>query len=109
MQALPIKERSQQITTKDNRTYQLSVVDLAPTVQEFCTPAPGGKETCLVTSYLFKMLWLPTVILFCLAIAGGWITKYLISLNKKWKIKITFESDNTREQQTCSGLFHARW
>lgn len=101
LQALPIKERSQQITTKDNRTYQLSVVDLAPTVQEFCTPAPGGKETCLVTPYLFKMLWLPSLIMFCLAIAGGWTTKYLIGLNKKWKIKITFESDNSREQQTC--------
>jgi hypothetical protein len=101
LQALPIKERNQQITTNDNRTYQLSVVDIPPTVQEFCTPAPGGKETCLVTPYLFKMLWLPTLILLCLAIAGGWTTKYLISLNKKWKVKIIFESDDMREEQTC--------
>jgi hypothetical protein len=81
LQALPLVERSQKITTNDNRTYELSVVDIAPTVQEFCTPAPGGKETCLVTPYLWKLLWLPSVILACLIIAGGFWGKYLISLN----------------------------
>ncbi|VEP17029.1 conserved hypothetical protein [Hyella patelloides LEGE 07179] len=110
LQTLPLKKRSRQwrgalrsqtITTKDNSTYQLSVVDIAPTIQEFCTPAPGGKETCLVMPYLFKMLWLPSTTLGCLIIAVGFWVKYLISLNKKWKIKITFESDDTREQQTC--------
>ena len=89
------------ITTDDNRTYQLSVVDLAPTVQEFCTPAPGGKETCLVTPYIAKLLLFPILITFILLGIGGFWARYLISLNKKWKLKITFESDDTREQQTC--------
>lgn len=101
LDTLPIKQRSRTITTNDNRSYQLSVVDIAPTVQEFCTPAPGGKETCLVTPYIFKMLWLPSLIITCLIIAGSWGVKYWISLNKKWKIKITFESDDTKEEQTC--------
>lgn len=101
LEALPIKERSKTITTDDNRTYQLSVVDIFPTVQEFCTPAPGGKETCLITPYILKMLWLPTVILVCLIVVTGFWSKYLISINKKWKIKINFESDDTREPLTC--------
>ena len=101
LQALPIKERSKTITTDDNRTYQLSVVDLAPTVQEFCTPAPGGKETCLVTPYVGKLLLFPTLIgIILLGIGGFWI-KYLISLNKRWKIKIAFESDEDKEAQVC--------
>ncbi|BAU63456.1 hypothetical protein STA3757_08200 [Stanieria sp. NIES-3757] len=77
------------------------MVDLAPTVQEFCTPAPGGKETCLVTPYLAKLLWFPTIMGIILLVAGGWWTRYLITLNKKWKIKINFESDDTKEPQTC--------
>ena len=101
LEALPIIERSKTITTDDNRTYQLSVVDIAPTVQEFCTPAPGGKETCLVTPYALKLLLLPILIgIILLGISGFWL-EYLISLNKKWKLKITFESDNSKEQQTC--------
>lgn len=101
LQALPIKERSQIITTDDNRTYQLSVVDIAPTVQEFCTPAPGGKETCLVTPYVLKLLLFPTLLGIIVLGIGGFWGRYLISLNKKWKVKITFESDEEKETQTC--------
>ena len=101
LQALPITERSKTITTDDNRTYQLSVVDLAPTVQEFCTPAPGGKETCLVTPYIVKLLLFPTLIGIILLGIGGFWAKYLISLNKRWKIKIAFESDEDKEAQVC--------
>ena len=101
LQALPIKERSQTITTDDNRTYKLSVVDLAPTVQEFCTPAPGGKETCLVTPYVGKLLLFPTLIGIILLGIGGLGARYLISLNKKWKLKIRFESDEDKEAQVC--------
>lgn len=32
-------------------SYNLTVVDIAPTVQESCTPAPGGESICLVNSY----------------------------------------------------------
>lgn len=99
LEALPIKERSKTITTNDNRTYKLSVVDIAPTVQEFCTPAPGGKETCLVTPYVAKLLLLPASITLCLIIAGLFWGKYLISLNKRWKLKISFESDDDKEEQ----------
>jgi hypothetical protein len=101
LKALPIKERSQTITTDDNHTYQLSVVDLAPTVQEFCTPTPGGKETCLVTPYLAKLLLFPTLITISLIVAGCFWGKYLISVNKRWRLKISFESDEDKEEQVC--------
>lgn len=96
LEALPLQARSRAI---DN--YQLTVVDIAPTVQEFCTPAPGGKETCLVTPYLIQKLWLPGLI-FCLgliaiAITGVFGIKYLLSLKKIWKLKIT-SSGNDEEQ-----------
>ncbi|MDT9341735.1 VWA domain-containing protein [Trichodesmium erythraeum 21-75] len=60
--ALPLEERKLLIRTENGEEYQLAVVDIAPTVQEFCTPAPGGRETCLVNSYLGKLLWLPGLI-----------------------------------------------
>ncbi|HEY9771107.1 MAG TPA: hypothetical protein V6C71_21875 [Coleofasciculaceae cyanobacterium] len=101
LEALPIKERSQTITTDNNRSYQLSVVDLAPTVQEFCTPTPGGKETCLVTPYLAKLLLFPTLITISLLVAGCFWGKYLISVNKRWRLKISFESDRDKEEQVC--------
>ncbi|MBR8826819.1 MAG: VWA domain-containing protein [Gomphosphaeria aponina SAG 52.96 = DSM 107014] len=103
LEVLPLQQkRSQPITTNNNQTYQLTIVDIPPTVQEFCTPAPGGKETCLVTPYLFHQLWLPTSIIFlvilCLLGAGGFGLKYLMSINKKWRLKISFEDD--REEQS---------
>ena len=101
LEALPIKKRSQTITTDDNRTYELSIVDIPPTVQEFCTPAPGGKETCLVTPYVLKLLALPTFIIIILLGTVGLVTKQFISLKKKWKVKISFPSDDDLEPQTC--------
>ena len=101
LEALPIKKRTQTIITDDNRTYQLSVVDIAPTVQEFCTPAPGGKETCLVTPYVGKLLLFPTLIGIILLGMGIFGARYLISLNKRWKIKVKFESDEDKEEQVC--------
>ena len=101
LEALPLTKRSRQIDGNDSKSYQLTVVDVNPTVQEFCTPAPGGKETCLVTAYIFKMLWLPTTILIVFLVATGIGSKYLISLKKKWRVKVSYESDDIREQQTC--------
>ena len=101
LNTLPIQQRSQTITTDNNRTYKLSVTDIAPTVQEFCTPAPGGKETCLVTPYIGKLLLFPILIGIIVLGIGGFWAGYVISLNKRWKIKITFESDDDREPQTC--------
>jgi hypothetical protein len=50
IKSLPLQERSLTIVTQSSKDYQLSVVDINPTIQEFCTPAPGGQETCLVNS-----------------------------------------------------------
>lgn len=101
LEALPLTKRSRQIEGNDSKSYQLTVVDVKPTVQEFCTPAPGGKETCLVNTYLLKKLWLPTTILVAFLVAAGIGSRYLISLKRKWRIKVSYESDDTREQQTC--------
>lgn len=104
LNAIPLQKRSQTITTNNNKRYELTIVDIPPTVQEFCTPAPGGQETCLVNAYLFKQLWLPTLIV-GLVILGGiiggvlWL-KHFSSLRKTWKLKVSYESDN-REEQTC--------
>lgn len=98
LDALPLKLRSQKI---DN--YNLSVVDLAPTVQEFCTPAPGGQETCLVNGYLVQQLWLPTSIMavgLCTTLTGGiWAYQHWRSLQQAWKLTIYGEDDS--EPQIC--------
>ena len=101
LQALPIQKREKTITTEENSTYQLSIVDIKPTVQEFCTPVPGGKETCLVNPYLVKRLSLPILIALVLLTLGGFWTRYLLSLRQKWKVKVTFESDDNQDPQTC--------
>jgi hypothetical protein len=78
-------------------TITLSVVDISPTVQEFCTPAPGGRETCLVNGYLFQQLWLPGLLfsIGCLGCAGGgiWLFRYWRSLHQSWKLTIADEDD----------------
>lgn len=101
LEALPLKLRSRQIEGNNNTSYQLSVVDIPPTVQDFCTPAPGGKETCLVTPYLIRLLWLPSSIVILGLIASAVWLKYLISINTKWKLKINFDSDDRQEEQIC--------
>lgn len=92
---LPITSKS-----RDFDNYQLTVVDIKPTVQEFCTPAPGGKETCLVNSYIASQLWLPTTILsvIILSLLGGGIfaIKYYLSLKKTWKLEIELPNDEDR-------------
>jgi hypothetical protein len=98
LNALPLQLRSQKIGN-----YNLSVVDIAPTVQEFCTPAPGGQETCLINGYLFQQLWLPVLlssvgILTTLA-AAIWSFRHWRSLQQAWKLTITDESDS--EAQIC--------
>jgi hypothetical protein len=98
LNALPLQTRSQKIGN-----YNLSVVDIAPTVQEFCTPAPGGQETCLINGYLLQQLWLPILlsslgILTTLAV-GIWAIRHWRSLQQTWKLIITDESDS--EAQIC--------
>ena len=90
LKALPIQMRSQKIGN-----YNLSVADLAPTVQEFCTPAPGGRETCLVNGYLIQQLWLPGLVLSLgfLGFTGGgfWLFNYWRSLQQAWKLTVSDE------------------
>lgn len=92
---LPISSNS-----RDFDNYQLTVVDIEPVVQEFCTPAPGGKETCLVNSYIANQLWLPTTILsvIILSLLGGGIfaIKYYLSLQKTWKLDIELSNNEDK-------------
>lgn len=80
--------------------YDLSVIDLPATVQEFCTPSPGGKETCFVNAYLQNQLWLPTTILsvIILSLLGGGIfaIKYYLSLQQTWKLEIEYPNDEDK-------------
>ncbi|MFM6181879.1 MAG: VWA domain-containing protein [Dolichospermum sp.] len=101
IETLPLKERSLTIVTQSSKDYQLSVVDINPTIQEFCTPAPGGQETCLVNSYLLKQLWVPGLILLLLIAAGVWSSCKFARLQKKWKLRITFKDNTEDEQKLC--------
>ncbi|MBE9200542.1 MULTISPECIES: VWA domain-containing protein [unclassified Nodularia (in: cyanobacteria)] len=96
---LPIDKRSLSITTPENKPYTLTVVDIAATVQECCTPAPGNQETCLVNLYLRQQLWLPslTLLLILASLLGG-IFK-LSRLRQKWQLHIYVEE---HEEQICT-------
>jgi hypothetical protein len=99
IEALPLKKRSQTITTNDNKSYELSIVDIEPTVQEFCTPAPGGKQICSVNSYLFNQLWLP-ILLLGLGITGvGFLFRYWLSLQRPWKLSIEYVKDDDQDKE----------
>lgn len=103
MKALPLQLREQSI---DN--YRLSVVDIAPTVQEFCTPAPGGRATCLVDAYIFKQLWLPglVTILISAAIVGlaTWGILYWLSINRVWRLWIELDHDPDPQKKLMPNL-----
>ena len=101
IETLPLKQRSLTIVTQSSKDYQLSVVDINPTIQEFCTPAPGGQETCLVNSYLLKQLWFPSLILLLLIAASVWSLCKFARVQKKWKLRITFEDNTEDEEKLC--------
>ncbi len=94
---LKIAENTQQLKGEN---YDLSVIDLPATVQEFCTPSPGGKETCFVNPYLLNQLWLPTTILslIILGLLGGGIftIKHYLSLKKTWRLEIELPYDEDK-------------
>lgn len=99
--ALPLNKRSKPIKTEDNKNYNLSVVDIAPTVQEFCTPAPGGEQTCLVTPYLIRQLWFPGLILL-LVLTG--LVFGIIKFNRllhRWELVVDFKAIGDSEDQVC--------
>lgn len=85
--------------------YNLTVVDIAPTVQESCTPAPGNKSICLVNPYLVRQLWLPGLLLatVLVIILGGFL-RFLLwqrSTQKKWKLKVIFDSQPAQDEKIC--------
>ncbi|MDF5717828.1 MAG: VWA domain-containing protein, partial [Rhizonema sp. NSF051] len=102
IQALPIQKRSLSIVTKDNKQYKLTVVDIAPTVQEFCTPVPGGQETCSVNPYLIRQLWLTGLISLLVLLAIIWLVIKLYRVQKKWYLTVSFETQTNPEDQKCS-------
>jgi hypothetical protein len=108
LQALPLRQKSLTIPGSGQRDYQLAVVDVLPTVQEFCTPAPGGQETCLVDPYLFKQLWPLGAGLIVVAIALSLAAAKLLKLRKKWQIVVDFESTEQDEEQICYLPNHQR-
>lgn len=89
------------INSRDFDNYQLSVADIKPTVQEFCTPVPGGKETCLVNNYITSQLWLPTTILsfIIISLLGGGIFwwRYINSISKPLKLSIKINNNDDTE------------
>ena len=99
--ALPLEDRKLLIKTEDDGQYQLAVVDIAPTVQEFCTPVPGGEETCLVSPYLGKLLWLPALMSLLVLIAFIGAVKKWMSLQKKWQLIVDFTATQIEEDQIC--------
>ncbi|MEA5617510.1 vWA domain-containing protein [Cronbergia sp. UHCC 0137] len=101
IKALPLKERSLTIKNQNNKDYKLSVVDINPTVQEICTPAPGGRETCLVNPYLLKQLSLPSLILLFILTAGICGIFKISRIQKKWEVRIKLEIDGDDEEQIC--------
>ena len=101
IKALPMQPRQLAIRTNDNKEYNLTVVDIPPTVQELCTPAPGGKETCLVTPYLIKQLWLPSLISAIVFIALVMAGIKFYRLQKKWELVVDFTATEKEEDQKC--------
>lgn len=76
---------------KPINNYALTVVDIKPTVQEFCTPIPGEQRDCIVTPYLINHLSLPVILLVIVLGIGAtgitWLIRYLLSLQKVWRVK----------------------
>ena len=99
LEVLPLDARSRDIPTENNEQYQLTIVDIKPTVQEFCTPAPSGKETCLVNRYLLQQLWLPTTGIILLIISAIVALGIWYNWQKPWQITIEIEGEDEEENQ----------
>lgn len=88
MNALPMEKRQIELGN-----YQLTVVDIPPIVQEFCSPQPGGGEICLVDEYISNQLgifyWGGAIggIVVLSAVSFGLF--YLFRCNKKWSVQMS--------------------
>lgn len=103
---LPMKKRELSIQNEQAKNYKLAVVDVKPTVQEFCTIAPNNKELCKVNSYLFGQLWLPASILAIGLACTPFFLGYLINLRKKWRIIVT--SEFNEDEKECRPLLSGK-
>jgi hypothetical protein len=101
LNALPLQKR-ELIIKNNNKDYKIAIVDLQPTVQEFCTIAPSGGNICKVNAYLFSQLWLPLVLLLLgLALLPFPVWNWL-KLRQKWRFLVT--SKLYEEAKECRPL-----
>jgi ribonuclease HI len=102
LKALPLQKRELSIKNNQSKDYKIAVVDIDPTVQEFCTIAPSSKEICKVNSYLFGQLWLPASFVSLGLAFSPFLIWYLINLRKKWRFIVT--SDLNEDEKECRPL-----
>lgn len=101
LNALPLQKR-ELIIKNNNKNYKIAIVDLPPTVQEFCTIAPSGGNICKVNAYLFNQLWLPFILLvIALALLPFPLWNWL-KLRQKWRFLVT--SELYEEAKECRPL-----
>ncbi|MDR7897167.1 MULTISPECIES: hypothetical protein [unclassified Thermosynechococcus] len=85
--ALPMQQRSIQ-----PGNFQLTVVDVPATVQEFCTPKPGGGDICLVDAYLRGQLGWQILLASVLGVlvlgAGLWFAVHWLRQQIPWSVTV---------------------
>ncbi|MFP4134836.1 MAG: VWA domain-containing protein [Halothece sp.] len=97
LEALPREARSRRIPTGDDQFYDLTIVDIPPTLQEFCTPAPSGEEVCFINRYLLQQLWLPTTGLIIFLASVTTIFGFWYSWQKPWRFTIELEEEEKED------------
>lgn len=100
IESLPLSKNTQKIVTNNNKSYELSVVDISPTVQEFCTPAPGGQVICSVNAYLVNQLWLPILLLLFGGIGFAGLFLHWRSISRPWRLQINKGDEFGKETYT---------
>ncbi len=99
---LPLNKRELTIENSASQQYKLAVVDIEPTVQEFCTIAPNSQEVCKVNSYLLSQLWLPSLLTAFGLVSLILLVNYLVSLRKKWRVSVS--TDLEEYEKECRPL-----
>ena len=97
LEALPREARSRRIPTGEDQFYDLTIVDIPPTLQEFCTPAPSGEEVCFINRYLFQQLWLPTTSVLVFFVTAITLLGFWYSWQKPWRLTIELEAEEKED------------
>ncbi|AFZ30214.1 hypothetical protein Glo7428_1657 [Gloeocapsa sp. PCC 7428] len=95
---LPLNKRELTIENSASQRYKLAVVDIEPTVQEFCTIAPNNKEFCKVNSYLIGQLWLPLALTILGLFSTSLLREYLLKLRCKCQISVSVDLDKYEKE-----------